>query len=276
MALELNMAMLRYFEPKHSFRHILMFGIMAIWASVFSPHALASSECKAFRTAGAQQWFPYAFNEFEGRLKATGIAFDVLTLLSQDLGVTLEIETGLPWKRIESKLDTGDLDILAGNYWNEERSQKWLITAPFAAEEVYMVLSPSLVQIRGTELSLNALAQYIGVIPRGISLGEKFDSIKPNLNIVEVKDHDKMYEMIRRHRADYAISPQSAALSHLKAPENDGMQISQSPITTNNVHFAISAKSKCASLFPEFNNALSARLKDGSIEQIIDTYNLPR
>lgn len=136
------------------------------------------------------------------------------------------------------------------------------------------MLSPSLVQTRGTEISLSALTQYIGVMPRGISLGEKFDSIKSNLKIIEVKDHDKMYEMIRRHRAGYAVSPQSAALNHLDAPENDGMQLSQAPISSDNVHFAISAKSKCASLFPDFNDALSARLKDGSIEQIINTYNL--
>ncbi len=217
--------------------------------------AIASTECKVLNTAGAEQWFPYAFNEFEGKVRATGIAFDVLTLLARDLGVTLKIETGLPWKRIESKLDAA---------------------APFAAEDVYVVLSPSLSQARGTDLSLNALAQYIGVMPRGISLGEKFDSIKSNLNIIEVKDHDKMYEMIRRHRADYAVSPLSAALSHLKDAENDGMQISQSPISSNNVHFAISAKSKCASIFPEFNDVLSARLKDGSIAQIIDSYHLTR
>ena len=270
------MVILRDFHPKHSFRYILMFSTLVILAFVFSPRALANTECKTLRTAGAQQWFPYAFNEFEGRLKATGIAFDILTLLSQDLGITLKIETGLPWKRIESKLDAGELDILAGNYWNEARSQKWLITAPFATDKVYVVLSPSLVQTRGTVISLNALTQYVGVVPRGISLGEKFDTVKSNLKIIEVKDHDKMYEMIRRHRADYAVSPQSAALTHLSAPENDGMQISQSPLSSNNVHFAISAKSKCASLFPEFNEALSARLKDGSIEQIIDTYNLTR
>ena len=270
------MATLPYSKPKHFSRHILSFGILLILTFVFNPRALASTECKSLHTAGAQQWFPYAFNKVDGRLKATGIAFDVLTLLAQDLGVTLKIETGLPWKRIESKLDTGELDILAGNYWNEARSRKWLITAPFAKEEVYVVLSPSLVQTRGTKISLNALTQYIGVMPRGISLGEKFDSIKSKLNIIEVKDHDKMYEMIRRHRADYAISPQSAALSHLNAPENDGMQLSQSAISSNDVHFAISAKSKCASLFPEVNDALSARLKDGSIEQIINTYNLTR
>ena len=270
------MATFPYSKSKHLSHYILSFGILLILTSVFSPSALANTECKALRTAGAQQWFPYAFNEFDGKLKATGIAFDVLTLLSQDLGVTLKIETGLPWKRIESKLDAGELDILAGNYWNEARSRKWLITASFATDEVYLVLSPSLVQTRGTEISLNALTQYIGVMPRGISLGEKFDSIRSNLKIIEVKDHDKMYEMIRRHRADYAVSPQSAALSHLNAPENDGMQLSQSAISSNNVHFAISAKSKCASLFPEFNDALSARLKDGSIEQIINTYNLTR
>lgn len=108
------MAMLPYSKLKHSSRHILSFGIVLILTFVFNPRAHASTECKTLHTAGAQQWFPYAFNEFEGRLKATGIAFDVLTLLARDLGVTLKIETGLPWKRIESKLDAGELDILAG------------------------------------------------------------------------------------------------------------------------------------------------------------------
>ena len=92
------MAMLPYSKLKHCSRHILSFGILLILTFVFNPRALASTECKTLHTAGAQQWFPYAFNEFEGRLKATGIAFDVLTLLARDLGVTLKIETGLPWK----------------------------------------------------------------------------------------------------------------------------------------------------------------------------------
>ena len=55
--------------------------------------------------------------------------------------------------------------------------------------------------------------------------------------------NQRILRLMRRHRADYAVSPQSAALSHLNDPENDGMRISQSPISSNNVHFAISAKS---------------------------------
>ena len=84
------MAMLPYSKLKHSSRHILSFGIVLILTFVFNPRAYASTECKTLHTAGAQQWFPYAFNEFERRLKATGIAFDVLTLLARDLGVTLK------------------------------------------------------------------------------------------------------------------------------------------------------------------------------------------
>lgn len=40
---------------------------------------------------------------------------------------------------------------------------------------------------------------------RGISLGEKFDSIKLNLNIIEVKDYDKMYEMMCWYCVDYVV-----------------------------------------------------------------------
>lgn len=252
-------------------RSVILF---ALFLNITITDVLADSQCKVLTTAGAQQWYPYAFNELDGKVKASGIAFDVLSLIANDLGVTLRIETGLPWKRIESKLDAGQLDILAGNYWNETRSRKWLITAPFAEEEVYIVLSNALFQSRGKDLSLNALAQFIGVMPRGISLGEKFDSIKPNLKIIEVKDHETMYQMLRRNRADYAVSPKSAAETHLQKTKNDGMHISHSPISSNNIHFAISPKSKCASLFPEFNAALNTRLEDGSIEQIIDTYDL--
>lgn len=237
---------------------------------------LTAEECETLRTAGAQQWYPYAFTDYAPHPKATGIAFDVLGILAADLNLALEIQTDLPWKRIEALLDTGELDMLAGNYWTSTRSKKWSITAPFASEDVYLVLSEHLYQEKGNHVDIQELATFVGVMPRGISLGEKFDAIREQIHLIEVKDHDTMYDMMRRKRADYAVSPQHVAIYHLQQKINSGMKLGQAPISSNKVHFAFSNKSSCAKLFPAFNAALNTRLKDGSISKIISRYKLTK
>ena len=238
-------------------------------ASLLLSNAVSAS-CNVISVAGAEQWRPFAYTELNGKLHARGIAHDTINLIANDLGLTVDTQVGLPWKRIEAKLDAGELDLLAGHYWTQERSDRWLVTRSIAQETVHVVVRKDrdfMFQ------SLGDLKKKSGVVPRGISLGKDFDEIRKTMHVTEVRGHEQMYDLLRLDRVDFAVSPLFAAQQQLKHPDNEQLKVLERPINRYDVHLSLSPKSNCVSLFPQINDAIKARVEDGSIQQIIDSYH---
>lgn len=240
-----------------------------LFVSVFASAAEDVDKCTELTVAGAQQWRPFAYTERDPRPVARGIAFDIVKEIAQRLNLKLYILTDIPWKRIERQLATGEIDLLAGNYWTQERDEKWLITRPITSESVHLF---TLTGKRFNFTGLDDLYTKRGVVPRGISLGEDFDEIRPDLDIFEVNRHEQMYEMLHMSRVDYLVSPRFAATMHLQRPENQDVVMLPNPINKYSVHLSLSRKSKCADMINEINQAIEQMHIDGSIEQIIYQY----
>jgi len=162
-----------------------------------------SYSCDSITAAGSDQWIPFAYAEPDSNTP-TGIAYDVVRLIGRELNIPVNFHTGLPWKRIELGLETGSIDLLAGNYWNAERANSWIITDAFANDEVRIfVRSDHAFPFE----SLKDLEGRSGVMPRGISLGQTFDQYKSRLDIHEVQQHTQMFAMLNLDRIDYMVLP---------------------------------------------------------------------
>jgi len=229
-----------------------------------------TSKCEQFVVAGAEQWVPFAYHKHqEGQLQAKGIAHDVIELIADDMGLKVKQKVGMPWKRIEYELEQGSLDILAGHYWSKARADKWLLTRAIAHEPV------KLLTLKSTTFAFDKLMDLsgrIGVVPRGISLGQDFDQARKALRILEVRTHEQMYEMLNRGRVDYMVSPEFAALQHLRKAHNQNITFLDKAINLYPVHLSFSRHSACRELFPEFDRILGQKLTDGSIEVILSRY----
>lgn len=234
--------------------------------------ASQASECEELVVAGAEQWHPFAYTELAGTsndLQAKGIAHDVIKMVTTELKLPLRQLAGIPWKRIELELEKGEIDVLAGNYWTEERAAKWLITDPIASESV------NLFTLKGAEFDFMTLADLRGkrgVVPMGISLGKDFDQAREQLDILEVRTHEQMYEMLHLRRVDYLVSPRYAAQRHRQRVENSNVVMLPEAINRYSVHLSFSRQSKCAGLLQEFNRVIQQKRSDGSIDRVVQGY----
>ena len=241
--------------------------ILAFFCS--SAMAQDVAQCNRLTVAGAEQWRPFAYTVKSPNPTAKGIAHDVVKIIGAELNLSVRQRLEIPWKRIEFQLEQGQIDILAGNYWTQERADKWLLTDPIASESVHLFT------LRSKQFkfnSLNDLNGKIGVVPRGISLGADFDEARKTLKILEVRSHEQMYEMLSKQRVDYLVSPHYAAQKFLAKEQNQNVTMIDKPINTYDVHLSLSPKSPCALLLPRINEIIQDKKLDGSIDSIIQQY----
>ena len=235
----------------------------------FAGYADEHAKCNSLSVAGAEQWRPFAFTTHSPTTSARGIAHDVVKLIGKELDLPVHQEVEIPWKRIEFKLEQGQLDVLAGNYWTEERAKKWLLTVPIASEQVHIFTH----RTKQFEFShLEHLRGKSGVVPRGISLGADFDTMRKSLKIIEVRTHEQMYDMLRAERVDFLVSPVYAAKAQLKNPLNHDIVMLPNPINTYDVHLSLSPKSPCSTLLPQINKVIERKKHDGTIDDIVRQY----
>lgn len=250
-----------------------LFILTFLWASVTNAQEelikLHPDHCNELTVVGSDQWIPFAYSEY-GQPK--GIAFDTVQLLALDLGLELRFKFNIPWKRLELLMDNGDADLLAGNYWTEQRDKKWAISQAFSQDEIRI--------FRRTDKTIQYsrladLKTHRGLIPRGVSLGATFDSFKPQLNLDEVQTHNQMITMLNIGRADYIVLPLFNGQRKINQMGLGQELVSVTPaISVNRVHLSLSKKALCFSQdrLTQFNEAISKRLKDGSIKKIEETY----
>ncbi len=230
----------------------------------------AAAACDKIRVVGSDQWIPFAYADAMVPDHPLGIAYDVVRLISKDLDIPIEIEMGLPWRRIELELDTGSGDLLAGNYWNDERARRWAITEAIADDEVRVfTLSDKTFEFQ----DMSDLIGKSGVMPFGISYGQEFDSFKWNLDIDEVRLHTQAISMLVLGRKDYLLLPQySGELKVNRMGYKNRIVALPKPLAVNSVHLALSRKSPCVVLLDLINQAIVKRKQDGSIDEIVRRY----
>lgn len=243
--------------------------LLLILIAVLSSSAQAMQQCTSLKAAGAEQWRPFAYTEKSPKPVAKGIAHDFVLLIGKELNLPVQQRLELPWKRIEMQLESGELDVLAGNYWSEERAAKWLLTDSFASEQVHLL---TLKSKRFEFESLADLRGKSGVVPRGVSLGKDFDKARANLKVLEVRTHEQMYDMLQKERVDYMVSPYFAATRHLQDEKNQHIVILPNPINSYDIHLSLSPSSPCALLLPKINQVIQDKKLDGTLDQIIQRY----
>ena len=228
-----------------------------------------SYSCDSITVAGSDQWLPFAYSESDSNTP-TGIAYDVVRLIGKKLNIPVNFNTGLPWKRIELGMETGSIDLLAGNYWNAERAESWHITDAFANDEVRIF-------VRSGHAfpfdSLKDLEGRSGVMPRGISFGQAFDQYKSQLDIHEVQQHTQMFAMLNLGRIDYMVLPYLNGQIKTKNLGFQGKIIAlKNNVSVNGVHLSLSKKSDCRHLLPQINKVIQRAKDRGTIKDIIKQY----
>lgn len=71
---------------------------------------------------------PFHFHDDQGL--PMGIAFDYVTHIAANLGLELEVQADLPWPEVLSRIQNGELDVIACSAKSTDREEYLLFTQP--------------------------------------------------------------------------------------------------------------------------------------------------
>lgn len=237
---------------------------------LYTPIAIAQTQlpnCKTPIITGANNWYPYAYVDKNNIHR--GIGYDVVELIFSDINIPIQYLVGIPWSRTIEKVNAGSIDILVANYWTEKRANKLLMSDEIASESLHVFT------LKTNTFIFNEwkdLQNKLGVIKRGIALGESFEQYRKNINLREINTHQQSFEMLNKGRADYLLIAKSSAQPYLLKKENENIIMLDKPINFYSIRISFSKKSSCTAIFEQFNRALTKRIEDGSVNKIIEAY----
>ncbi|MEH6345332.1 MAG: transporter substrate-binding domain-containing protein [Bermanella sp.] len=232
--------------------------------------AVLAQDCTEIKVSGSNSWKPISFVN-ESKTEFSGVAFDVLLLLSQKLAIQVTPLIGLPWARAIIMMESGELDVMAGIYKTPERSKTFYFTQAFLAENLNIYV------LRNKGFHYEEFKDLIGKrtdMIIGSSNGKQFDAFaKKHLSLHLVSTREQQFQRLVRERSDYVILDQYTANWKLKKLGLVKQIVAlETPLIKNPIYFAFSKKSPCASLLPQINVILNTMERDGSLSDIYETY----
>lgn len=225
--------------------------------------------CTSVRINGSSGWYPVSIF-FEDTQKLEGLALDVAREVFRRLEIPVTVEPKTPWKRMLKQLRNGDLDILLGAYWTEERALTYSYSDPIFKDEIAEFVP------KGEEFPLDEFGDLIGRIglrPMGGSYGEEFDRYaKANLFFHESVE-DFSLTLLGAGRADYVVLGRYDGIHQLRETgELDRIVDLPWPVVSNNVHFMLSNISPCNSLLEDINKVIRDLHDEGFIKELEAQY----
>jgi polar amino acid transport system substrate-binding protein len=208
---------------------------------------------------------PYGWHD-KNELK--GAVVELVKVIANDLNIKVK-PLILPWARSINDVKTGKLDMVLTTFYTKERANDILFTIP------YSHMDTSVFVAKGKEFEFNKWEDLIGkqcLTIVGDSQGDKWDNFeKNNLDVTRVVNIKQIFEMLKNHRADFAVFPKISTLREIKdmGYANDIVNLS-TPITSQGIYIGISKKSPYAHLLPQINAKIEEYTKNGFFDKLVD------
>jgi len=229
-----------------------------------------SKDCNSLTVSGSNQWHPIAYSN-EDNTRALGIAYDVTQELASALNLPVTFNVKMPWARAMKMLDEGEIDMMAGVYWTEQRKENYLFTIPVTNDTLNIFVK------RGKEFDYQEFKDLKGKrldLIRGTSLGNKFDQyIKDHLEVSEMNTFSQQMARLNVGRTDIVVLDPFTAASVLKELKlNKEIVMLDTPVTVNPVHLIFSKKSPCIKHLDVMNSLIEDMQESGKLSAIRKNY----
>jgi ABC-type amino acid transport substrate-binding protein len=210
-------------------------------------------------------------NEGAGALR--GIFPDLGREIFESLDVPVAIGPELPWKRLLTLLEFGQIDVLAGAYLTRERAEKFGVSRPVMQEEVRVFARTDLpVKPEG----LDDLVGLRGVAPFGASFGEEFDTFaaeKLSIDRQPTDDFLTNMRLVKERKADFLILPRQDGERMIGEAKAEGLvEMLPWPAAVNTLHYLFSKTTPCLELLERFDEELQRKLDAGALDVLIQRY----
>jgi polar amino acid transport system substrate-binding protein len=220
------------------------------------------------KVSGAVGWYPLLMEDENG---VFGVTVDILEKVAAKNDMTLEVVTNLPWKRVLNDAILGNIDVVCGAYYTEERAEQYIYSDPFMQNETRIFME------KGRAFMVNSLEDLIGKkggMPFGGSFGEEFDTYKTNLDIDDgSKSNEIMFKKLIADRIDYALADIYDGVDGLKQMGlYDQIVVGDYVVSSIEVYFLVSKSTSHFLLQEKINETLDEMKASGELELILKKY----
>jgi len=247
-------------------------GFLLVFVSTLQAEE-GQTACTSVQLNGSGVWYPVSLRKEDARLQ--GIFPDLGQEIFDSLEVPVTIGPELPWKRLLTLLEFGQIDVLAGAYLTDERTDKFGVSHPVMQEEVGVFVRSDLA--RKPE-ELDDLVGLRGVAPFGTSFGEEFETFaadKLSIDRQPFDDHLTNMRLLKEKKADYfVIARQDGERMILETQAEGLVERLPWPASVNTLHYLFSKKSPCLEMLDRFNEELQRRLDGGALDGLIQRYKM--
>ncbi|MGR7920893.1 substrate-binding periplasmic protein [Zobellella denitrificans] len=235
----------------------LIAGLM-LAAGLASP--LHAQECRRLSASGNAEYPPYLWRDSAQPGRLTGAIGYLLEELAELTGVEISLIDSGPWGRTQEEVAAGRVDMIAGAFLTQARSE-WM-------DYLHPALAHTRTAIWTRKDSGFEFSQWHDLIPQaGVtviynSFGQEFDLFaREHLNIEQVGSLEQGMMMVSQGRADYLIYEDLPGKAYAEMLGIDNLSPLPRGVTHQPLYLTFSKASACNS------EALKARLS-AAIEQL--------
>lgn len=236
-----------------------------IWTLLFMLYLLCPANLQAVEkiriSAPPSVWV----QEDKGQL--SGPLIDLIEEIFAEVDIEV-VSFPLPWARAISQIKNGKIDMIPVIFYTKERAEFAEFSEPFA-EVPTAVFVPF-----GKTFKFSSVTDLMGkkgLIMQGDSISREFETLKPQLELDEIAGYDQIVHMLADQRADYAVAAQYGFTIELKKLGLESkIQRLPTPVSTRNLHFAMSKKSPFVQYLPSLNRSLQQFKAKGDLKRMVE------
>jgi len=223
-------------------------------------------------------WEPFEPYQFMGESgQVTGLDIDLLKAVAKEADCQLVFDH-IPWKRAQSMIGIGSLDVASGASKTPEREKYARFSTPYRSEKIAIYLrQEDLNKFRFTSLTeLASTSARVGMV-HGYTYGEEFiqlqtqKAFRGGLHSV-LSDEHSFKRLANRHVDVILIEPFVAKSIIASRSDAERFVRHETMIDTGQIYFMFSKKSVQAKSVDQFNHALERIKKSGEYQNILDKY----
>lgn len=207
-----------------------------------------------------------------------GVTIELLQMLADDIGCQLDIIPS-PWLRALRLIERGELDVLVHMTYSAARSKDFYFIGPHHLEEIYLVGAEdafaAITDVTQLKSYSAGMIAFLNGSYYGQQIAEIISAQKDNNVFVPIVSNNDKILLLLNNRVDGVLDDIMAFIAW--RDDIAGRDKNLKPILKvyeNPVYFGFNKKTISKEQVKKLANAWEARFADGSIQRILDKYQV--
>lgn len=218
--------------------------------------------------SGHPEWPPIMFQQGSA---IVGVGPDLVTKVFGDLGVQVDSKYEGAWDVVQTKAQSGAVDVLVAAYKTDARQAYMDYSIPYTTDPIVLFVK------KGSAFPFKVWSDLIGkkgLATVGDSYGQQFDDyITQSLTVARVPDTQTAFADLENGTADYFLDSLYAGTQEAKDQGVLGeLETLPVQVTAEQFYITISKKSPFDALLPQVNARIQYYLSSGYIGGLVAKY----